>query len=255
MISAYQGSVQTFRLLLDAGADQKKRFPDGRTLLSLAAMAGSESIVRELLARGVKVQDQIDFCSPIHDAAASGRSTGIIDVLLKHEAEPRYEHRAHEGKCASKVALEKGHPEIARILLEAESDLEAKSPIQNDHGRTIENLKRIIGDQLERSSSPDSVLSTRNTACPSGSADAATSNKRRKSLNYDWRNGSPATSSTSSTPRIYATTPMMPSPLGQMTLGTYHITTMGDYGTELDGSLQDYIIYPDADYHHMDLCS
>ena len=66
---------------------------------------------------------------------------------------------------------------------------------------------------------------------------------------------SPATSSTSSTPRVYATNSMVPSPLGQMTLGTYSITTMGDYGTELDNSLQDYNIYLDADYPHMDLCS
>lgn len=246
MISAYQGCVDVFRLLLEAGAELKPQTRSGRSLLSLAAMAGNESIVAEILSRGVKIQDHINFCSPIHDAAASGRSESIILLLLEHNAEPRYEHPAYPGQCASKVAREKGHRKIARILQDAETRLNATKPVSDD---IVKHLQERL-DHMANSSSPDSPSTTISTSRLSPGIETNRRVKRQRSIHYEY-NSSPMSSS-SSTPRVQPTNPAGPSPLFQVTNRPSFADASGNLNDPASSPFH-YFLDPSSDYSILDL--
>lgn len=249
MIAAYEGSADVFRLLLDVGADPKLQTATSKSLLSLAAMAGNETIVSEILDRGISIQDHLAYCSPIHDAAASGRSEEVIHLLLKHKAEPRNEHPAYGNKRASKVAKDHDHRKIAQILSDAEKKLDATLPIRDDQGQILRDLQQKITNHIARSNSPSSPSGSVRTLRRSPSTERRPV-KRQRSLHCEWTS-SPAMSSTSSTPRMQATNPAGPSPLVQVTTGTYN-APVSDLNEIADNSLE-FFLNPGSDYSIYDL--
>ncbi|KAK5103397.1 hypothetical protein LTS08_002812 [Lithohypha guttulata] len=246
MIAAYVGCLGIFRLLLREGANVSAQLATGRSILSLASMAGNEDIVAEIIAYGVKVQDCIGFCSPIHDAAVTGRSEAVVKLLLNHKAEPRDERAEHGNRSASQIAFANNHHNIGSILLEAEKALERELPTKDPHGRTIESLKRLIGQEMARSNSPESPAASRMGRTSSPGSEHT--RKRHKSINSDWQVSAAIASSTSSTPRAHTT--MAPSPLGQTIVGSYSVRTFSNLESDIAGlPMDDYIISPhDAEY-------
>ncbi|KAK5939120.1 hypothetical protein PMZ80_008423 [Knufia obscura] len=161
MIAAYVGCLDTFKLLVKGGADLKAQDPSWRSILCLASMAGNESIVTFILSQGVKVQDCIEYCSPLHDAVAAGRAEAVVRTLLDNKAEPRDERNEHGNLCASQIAAKNGHTHLAKILTEAEQKLERQLPTEriDPYGAQIRSLKRQVEDAMARSASPESPAS------------------------------------------------------------------------------------------------
>lgn len=248
MIAAYTGCPETFRLLLDEGADLKAQHPSGRSILCLASMAGHAEILSQIFERGVMIQDSIQYCSPIHDAASCGRSEDVIHILLNNKAEPRDERADHGNKCASQVALEGQHDGIAAILQEAEAKLERKRPIKNDHAQAIQSLKRLINDEL-RSNSPESPASSRPPNARFESPGRGRARKRHKSVGHDWDNIVVTAPTTTSTPQMHVNTSAVPSPLTQNIVDTYGTGTLSEVESDvLHGSLEEFILAPDTRY-------
>ena len=80
-LAAERKNLEVAQLLLDRGADPNGASPKG-TPLSRAACAGSEEVVRALLAAGGRVDATDDQgLQPIHMAAALGK-TGVLCALL-----------------------------------------------------------------------------------------------------------------------------------------------------------------------------
>ena len=159
-------------------------------------------------------------------------SVRLIKILLKHKAEPRNESPSHKSKCASQVAREYHHEGLARVLEEAEANLEQQRPIRNrtfDQAQEdIQNLKRLINDEVGRSMSPDSP--SPNRACDPTLEGLQRGRPRRRfgSAGPEAAANLSAPSPSSSTPRMLINTPMIPSPLGQDptdTIDTYAANT------------------------------
>lgn len=248
MIAAYTGCLNTFRFLLDQGADLNAQHPSGRSILCLASMAGHEAIVTEIFTRGVGIQDCIQFCSPIHDAAACGRSKNVIQVLLENKAEPRDERAEHGNRCASQIARDGQHEALAKILEEAEAQLERKLPTRDDAAQTIQSLKRLISDEMARSKSPESPSSRRPTDRRFASPERGRPRKRQKSIGPEWNIRVLAASSASSTPRIHPNTPLVPSPLSQNMIDNYNTSTLPDMGPDVLDSDLDFMLASDGQY-------
>jgi hypothetical protein len=84
--AAHNGDFDSYSRLLDAGADRFDRDSSGQSILRVAARAGRERIVDDLLRRGVSPNDDtLLISSALHDAARGGH-TGICRLLLDHDA-------------------------------------------------------------------------------------------------------------------------------------------------------------------------
>ena len=250
MVAAYQGSIEAFKLLLAAGANLKaQHYPSEKSVLSLAAMAGNTSIVREIFAQGITIQDKYAFCSPIHDAAATGRSEDVINLLMDNKAEPRDERAEYGGKCASTIAKERNHTNIAKLLQRAEKTREAENPTNDPDGQMIRSLKRIIDLEMARSNSPEPITTARSHSERLPSVDYVRGSKRQKSTGQEWQSGATTIGSASSTPRTRTTIPTLPSPMGNIAVGTYSVRTLCNLEADaLNGPIDDYILNPGMDY-------
>ena len=224
MIASYVGCLETFKILAEFGANLKAQDLRGKSILCLASMAGHEPIVSYVLSKGVKINDCIEFCSPIHDAAAAGRSEAVIQTLLAHKAEPRDERGEHENRCASQVAIHHGHKEVAAVLAEAEKRLEKQLPTKqiDPQGHQIRFLKRKFASAIARSRSPES---------PPNSSSASTAqlsqNKsgRKRQVSQDQWSMQLSASSKYTTPGPLASTPFVPSSLRQSSDDMYRVDT------------------------------
>ena len=84
MLSAYKGSCQTARILLEAGAEVDRRNRRGQTPLGGVAFKGYEDIVRLLLEYGADMDaDNGGGMTPMMFAAMFGRSN-VVALLKKH---------------------------------------------------------------------------------------------------------------------------------------------------------------------------
>ena len=127
-LASRQGSLQTLRILLDAGANPNGAGSDGGTALQWAAYAGHLEKVEELLAQGADVDhltiaedhpDADDAWTKAHvgasplEAAASAGHREIVDRLLAANAKPRY---------ALHAAARSGSVELIELFLERGAD-------------------------------------------------------------------------------------------------------------------------------------
>lgn len=224
MVAAHVGSLVTFTLLVEEGADLKAQDPSGRSILCLASMAGHEPIVSFILSQGVKVQDCIEFCSPIHDAAAAGRSEAVVRILLENKAEPRDERNEHGNRIASKVAEKHGHKHLVDILSEAEQRLERQLPTERIdlYGPQIRILKRQVEHAMARSESPESPASSIVSARTMPPASEAARSKRLKSIaQHPWSIPHATSSSFQNDTPVLTDAPVVPSSHMQNPLDMY----------------------------------
>lgn len=233
MVAAYIGCLDTFKLFVKAGADLKAQEPTGKSILCLASMAGHEPIVTFILSQGVKIQDGIEFCSPIHDAAAAGRSEAVIRTLLENKAEPRDERNEHSNLSASKVAAKYGHTHLAKVLTDAEQRLERELPTEriDPYGPQIRSLKRQVEDAMARSESPESPSSSSasDRIIPSAS-EAARSKRHRGVSQRQWSNSNATSSSLQHATSIMLDGPVIPSTHMQTQIDMYS----ADIGAKLN---------------------
>jgi len=123
-IAARAGDAVATRMLLAAGADANAALPaSGETVLMTAAKAGNVEVVRALLTGGI---DGVSLAE-LRDARAAARvAEGAGYSLPANPANNYADVNARErlyGRTALMIAALEGHLEVARLLIEAGSDL------------------------------------------------------------------------------------------------------------------------------------
>jgi len=149
---AANGSIETVRLLVEAGAALDDADPTGITPLVAAAYMGHESIVRLLCqaGAGLELRDQEGYTALMF--AANAGHAAAAQVLLEAGADPNAP--ANDGSTPLMFAAQHGHDEVVVELLGGGADPEVEgthglSAIglarQNGHKRTLALLQRREG--------------------------------------------------------------------------------------------------------------
>jgi uncharacterized protein len=145
--AATSGDVQMLKLLLDRGAKVNVQRKDGRTPLGSAATWGHAGAVRYLLSKGANpnlgdsglsravFQGNVEIVKALLEAGAEVKGSGgpepilvlacfsydadpqIVKMLLERSADPAA--KSQRGKTPLELARERGHEEIARLLVQA----------------------------------------------------------------------------------------------------------------------------------------
>jgi|RhiMetdeSRZDD1v2_1073273.scaffolds.fasta_scaffold01636_17 uncharacterized protein len=116
--------------------------PDGWTPLHLASHFRQMSVIDLLLAHGADVNAvsrNADANAPLHAAAAGGADAAVMGRLI--EAGARVNHRQSHGFTALHEVAAIGNMEVARLLLDAGAEPDAK----NAEGQTPSELARAAG--------------------------------------------------------------------------------------------------------------
>ena len=87
LFAARQGSVESARLLLDAGADVNDAAPDGASPLVVASYSGHGALAAFLLERGADPNAGGAGYAPLHAAVLRGDAQ-LVQALLAHGADP-----------------------------------------------------------------------------------------------------------------------------------------------------------------------
>ncbi|EQC26788.1 TKL protein kinase [Saprolegnia diclina VS20] len=125
IVSPFGGSVELVRLLLEHSADVNYSCPIG-TPLQVAASAGKEDIIDELLAAGANVNFEGDTqIAPILIAASSGH---VATALRLVSAGANLASVDKNGEGAVFRAVHKGHADMVRLLVDNGADPNATSP-------------------------------------------------------------------------------------------------------------------------------
>ena len=130
--AAREGNLAGVKSSLDAGFDIQKRYPDGMTLLMLAAVGGHQEVASLLIDRGADVsalcEDENEF-DALMMACADGR-TAVVELLLDRGANVnnRYAIPSSRGKIGNQTALSmasnRGHLDVCRLLISRGADME-----------------------------------------------------------------------------------------------------------------------------------
>lgn len=109
------GSLESAKLLIEAGADPSRPDTGGKTPLILAVLGGQDALVEELLDRGADVNGRNgeDGTTALMWAANTGRKS-YVELLLERGADAGL--AANDGWTAGEAARMAGHVEIARLL-------------------------------------------------------------------------------------------------------------------------------------------
>ncbi|VAH00975.1 unnamed protein product [Triticum turgidum subsp. durum] len=86
MTSVQSDDVSTVKYLLDCGGDLTKADGKGRTVLHHAATVGSCKVTEFLLSKGVPVDIQYGYGTPLH-LAATNEQDKIVKIVLEHHAD------------------------------------------------------------------------------------------------------------------------------------------------------------------------
>jgi len=141
--AAAAGDAERVRALLAADALLRDAHaPDGWTPLHLAGHFRQTSVIDVLVAHGADVNAvsrNADANAPLHAATAGGADTTLMRRLV--EAGARVNHRQSGGFTALHEAAAIGNADVARLLLDAGAEADAR----NIEGRTPGELARDAG--------------------------------------------------------------------------------------------------------------
>lgn len=109
------GSLDTAKLVMEAGADPNRPDPNGKTPLILAVLGGHDELVEMLLEKGADPngRNARDGTTPLMWAANTGRRS-YVELLLQRGGDAGL--KASDGWTAGEAARMAGHVEIARLL-------------------------------------------------------------------------------------------------------------------------------------------
>ena len=98
---------------IEAGGDYNS------TALHYAAWFGKEAVAAQLLhaEASVNAVDNVYYQTPLHIAALNGKSS-IANLLLQANASPTAVNK--DGRTPAQLAKQRGHSDLAAMLLEAE---------------------------------------------------------------------------------------------------------------------------------------
>jgi uncharacterized protein len=117
---------------------------DGWTPLHLACFFGHPAIAEYLLNHGADVSARSKNAmqnTPLHAAAAAGRSLEVVRVLIQHGADVNA--RQHGGWTALHAASQSGNVEMARLLIASGADVKARA----DNSQNAMDLALTKGHQ------------------------------------------------------------------------------------------------------------
>ena len=137
--AAHRNDLDAATLLIEAGADVNTANTLGATPLWLAAVNGSASMVERLLESGANPNVSLKMGeTPLMTAARSG-DVETVEQLLQHGADVNaVEHE--RGQTALMWAVAQQHASVARVLIDSDADLRARSDVwyqlENTAGNT-----------------------------------------------------------------------------------------------------------------------
>jgi ankyrin repeat protein len=117
MIASGFSGLVPITMLLSRGVEVNWSDQDGRTPLHLAAQAGLEAEVNELLSNGAGIVSDQHGDTPFHDASKSGR-VDILRSILDHAGDDMVNLLNHDHICVLSEAVIRNVPEIFQFLLE-----------------------------------------------------------------------------------------------------------------------------------------
>ncbi len=137
--AAHQNDLDAATLLIEAGADVNAANALGATPLWLAAVNGSASMVERLLESGADPNVWLKVGeTPLMTAARSG-DVETVEQLLRHGADVNAVE-LERGQTALMWAVAQQHAEVARVLIDNDADLHARSDVwyqlENTAGNT-----------------------------------------------------------------------------------------------------------------------
>jgi ankyrin repeat protein len=143
MLAAWDGHMETARLLISSGADVNSRCTtNDRTPLIYAATCGRTSTVELLLKHGAKLdaKESVGGRTALHFAAQNGHA-GTVDLLLQFNADA--EARTASGHTPLMLAAERWpEPQIVKALAEHGVDVNKRNLPDNE--AQIESEERKI---------------------------------------------------------------------------------------------------------------
>ncbi|KAM0842484.1 hypothetical protein ACQ4PT_058338 [Festuca glaucescens] len=119
--AALDGKMDAVRYLLDHGADPNKKDDAGSVPLHCAAKFGHDEAASLLLSRGASVDIAYFHGTPLHIAAAYGK-TSVIKVLLEHHADAGADINFTNPDTPLVVATTHGLTDCIKYLLKAGAD-------------------------------------------------------------------------------------------------------------------------------------
>jgi len=144
-VAARAGDAVATRMLLAAGADANAALPaSGETVLMTAAKAGNPDVVRALLTGGidgVSLAELGEARAAARVAEGAGYSVPANPAIANNYANVNARERLY-GRTALMIAALEGHLDVARLLIEAGSDLN----LVDEENSTALSLARSYGN-------------------------------------------------------------------------------------------------------------
>ena len=154
--SVLGGHIEICQLLTAHGADLNSRCADNWTPLHIASYEGHLEIGRWLLDYGADVNSQEKRGrTPLHLAASYGRLQACRVLLERHaEVDPQ---NSDDGSTPFLMALERGDPDVARLLLDHNADVRVRNDKRNTplHFAAYHGYPDICRILLERNAEVD----------------------------------------------------------------------------------------------------
>ena len=139
--AATRGDAATVRELLDRGVDVNERDASGRTAVTAAVYAGSPETVRALVRAGADVDLQDETRANAFLALGETGDVAVLEEVLPADPDPTLTNRF--GGTALIPAADRGHVEMVKALL-ARTDVDVDHV--NDLGWTALLEAVILGD-------------------------------------------------------------------------------------------------------------
>ncbi len=122
-LAAAAGETEVVRALIDAGAHVNRRGASGFTPLGAAALGGHHRVAALLLDGGADVDaTSANGHAPLIDAVLLNRQD-VVEVLLRHKPQWRFQTDREQGRHALSVAASLGHVIVLDQLIAAGFDV------------------------------------------------------------------------------------------------------------------------------------